>query len=451
MTAAGRSVCTATGAATAPAAAPGAAGGVAGAHHHHHHHHHHQPPPGYVRAGATGQGSIGAASVGGAGPGGMAIGATAPAPAGGGFHGSNGGAEVEEGGAVKENTGRWTYDEHRLFLRGLELHGKGWKKIASLIRTRTVVQIRTHAQKYFQKIAKAKQNGDHGEVAMDAKGNGLRRKSRGRRRMEDLLRGSTAVAPSLQPYVAGAGAVETGLYRFLSPISIEDLERRPAAGAGGVGEVGAGTGGNGAGSPLSQLDGHAPVAAPGTPLPPPTSAAAVAAAAAVLPPNWYRAGRGVDDLLSEAEGLDWLADSGGAALAVTSAVPSAAAAAASAASAAAAAAAATAVTAAVTAGLSSITTTTSNNSSSNNSSLQARAAPPPDPSSQPLLKKVRPSPVACAMTPSTWSLPPRPFPPATDVTGVVVDDFTPSGLQGSDTEEGHLSGLSDLESLMDDQ
>ena len=78
-----------------------------------------------------------------------------------------------------QNTGRWTYDEHRLFLRGLELHGKGWKKIASLIKTRTVVQIRTHAQKYFQKIAKAKQNGDHGEVAMDSKGNGSRRKSRG--------------------------------------------------------------------------------------------------------------------------------------------------------------------------------------------------------------------------------------------------------------------------------
>lgn len=37
-----------------------------------------------------------------------------------------------------------------------------------------------------------------------------------------------------------------------------------------------------------------------------------------------------------------------------------------------------------------------------------------------------------------------------DVTGA-VDDLTPSGLQGSDTEEGHLSGLSDLESLMDDQ
>ncbi len=38
--------------------------------------------------------------------------------------------------------GRWTSDEHRLFLKGLELHGKGWKQIATLIQTRTVVQIR---------------------------------------------------------------------------------------------------------------------------------------------------------------------------------------------------------------------------------------------------------------------------------------------------------------------
>lgn len=43
-----------------------------------------------------------------------------------------------------------------------------------------------------------------------------------------------------------------------------------------------------------------------------TSAAAAAAPASVQPPNWYRAGRGVDDLLYEAEGLNWLADSGGA-------------------------------------------------------------------------------------------------------------------------------------------
>lgn len=61
-----------------------------------------------------------------------------------------------------ENTGRWTAEEHRLFLQGLEQHGKGWKKIASLIKSRTVVQIRTHAQKYFQKLAKCRQEGQDG-------------------------------------------------------------------------------------------------------------------------------------------------------------------------------------------------------------------------------------------------------------------------------------------------
>lgn len=73
-------------------------------------------------------------------------------------------------GGAGENTGRWTAEEHRLFLQGLEQHGKGWKKIASLIKSRTVVQIRTHAQKYFQKLAKARQNGEEGEVAMEGRG-----------------------------------------------------------------------------------------------------------------------------------------------------------------------------------------------------------------------------------------------------------------------------------------
>lgn len=69
------------------------------------------------------------------------------------------------GGSSGENTGRWTAEEHNLFLQGLELHGKGWKKIAGLIKSRTVVQIRTHAQKYFQKLAKAKQNGEDVSMA----------------------------------------------------------------------------------------------------------------------------------------------------------------------------------------------------------------------------------------------------------------------------------------------
>ena len=74
--------------------------------------------------------------------------------------------------AAAENTGRWTAEEHRLFLQGLEQHGKGWKKIATLIQSRTVVQIRTHAQKYFQKLTKAHQAGGEGGVLLVGGGGG---------------------------------------------------------------------------------------------------------------------------------------------------------------------------------------------------------------------------------------------------------------------------------------
>ena len=55
----------------------------------------------------------------------------------------------------QENTGRWSEEEHQVFLDGLEQHGKQWKLIAAMIGTRTVVQVRTHAQKYFQKMERS--------------------------------------------------------------------------------------------------------------------------------------------------------------------------------------------------------------------------------------------------------------------------------------------------------
>lgn len=57
-------------------------------------------------------------------------------------------------GSKATHIGRWTKKEHELFLEGLKLYGKSWKKISSLVVTRTLVQIRTHAQKYLQKQAK---------------------------------------------------------------------------------------------------------------------------------------------------------------------------------------------------------------------------------------------------------------------------------------------------------
>jgi SHAQKYF class myb-like DNA-binding protein len=50
--------------------------------------------------------------------------------------------------------GRWTAAEHDLFVKGLQMYNKQWKMIAELIQTRTVVQVRTHAQKYFLKLMK---------------------------------------------------------------------------------------------------------------------------------------------------------------------------------------------------------------------------------------------------------------------------------------------------------
>jgi len=51
------------------------------------------------------------------------------------------------------SNGRWTQEEHKLFLEGLKLYSKDWRKIQAHVKTRTLVQIRSHAQKYNQKLA----------------------------------------------------------------------------------------------------------------------------------------------------------------------------------------------------------------------------------------------------------------------------------------------------------
>jgi SHAQKYF class myb-like DNA-binding protein len=64
--------------------------------------------------------------------------------------------------AGKEHVGRWSEKEHLVFLEGLQKYGKQWKTIAGMIGTRTVVQVRTHAQKYFQKMERNNQQEDGG-------------------------------------------------------------------------------------------------------------------------------------------------------------------------------------------------------------------------------------------------------------------------------------------------
>jgi len=54
--------------------------------------------------------------------------------------------------------GRWTKDEQNLFNFAYQWHGKDWKKLAEIIRTRSIIQIRSHAQKIQKKLEKTKNN-----------------------------------------------------------------------------------------------------------------------------------------------------------------------------------------------------------------------------------------------------------------------------------------------------
>ena len=52
----------------------------------------------------------------------------------------------------KFRSGKWTEEEHRLFLEAIELYGNVWKNVESYVGTRTCAQIRSHSQKYFQGV-----------------------------------------------------------------------------------------------------------------------------------------------------------------------------------------------------------------------------------------------------------------------------------------------------------
>ncbi|KAM7267119.1 hypothetical protein ACFE04_009285 [Oxalis oulophora] len=59
---------------------------------------------------------------------------------------------------ISKSRESWTEPEHDKFLEALHLFDRDWKKIEAFVGSKTVIQIRSHAQKYFLKVQKSGTN-----------------------------------------------------------------------------------------------------------------------------------------------------------------------------------------------------------------------------------------------------------------------------------------------------
>ena len=62
--------------------------------------------------------------------------------------------ENSDSNANEYHSGRWTNEEHQKFIEGILKHGNEWKRVQSVIKTRSSTQARSHAQKFFLRMKK---------------------------------------------------------------------------------------------------------------------------------------------------------------------------------------------------------------------------------------------------------------------------------------------------------
>jgi len=61
-------------------------------------------------------------------------------------------SELSQKSNALKAIGRWTKEEHQKFIEGLRKFGRNWKLVEEYIGTRDSAQIRSHAQKFFNRL-----------------------------------------------------------------------------------------------------------------------------------------------------------------------------------------------------------------------------------------------------------------------------------------------------------
>ncbi|GMI95328.1 EARLY-PHYTOCHROME-RESPONSIVE1, REVEILLE 7 [Hibiscus trionum] len=65
---------------------------------------------------------------------------------------------------ISKQREKWTEEEHQKFLEALRLYGRGWRQIEEHVGTKSAVQIRSHAQKFFSKVVRESNLGSEGSI-----------------------------------------------------------------------------------------------------------------------------------------------------------------------------------------------------------------------------------------------------------------------------------------------